>query len=108
MTREGFEKSISVFDDAEAFLCAAHVDGGLAIAASGPIEAVIVGAVQVIVDRAEHSDDTMDYLVLASGMLHNAMLSELRRKKEEQKRVNELNAKEKAPEAAVTAPGAEK
>lgn len=85
MTREDFEKAISVFDDTEAFLCAAHVDGGLAVAASGPIEAVIVGAVQVIVDRAEHSDDTMDYLVLASGMLHSAMLSELRRKKEAQK-----------------------
>ena len=84
MTREGFEKTISAFDDTEAFLCAAHVDGGLAIAASGPIEAVIVGAVQVIVDKAERSDDTMDYLVLASGMLHNAMISELQRKKEEQ------------------------
>ena len=85
MTREDFEKAISAFDDTEAFLCAAHVDGELAIAAGGPIEAVIVGAVQVIVDRAEHSDDTMDYLVLASGMLHSAMLSELRRKKEAQK-----------------------
>ena len=85
MTREGFEKSISVFDDAEAFLCAAHVDGVLAIAVKGPIEAVIAGAIQIIVDKAERSDDTMDYLVLASGMLHSAMLSELRRKKEAQK-----------------------
>ena len=83
MTREDFEKAISVFDDTEAFLCAAHVDGGLAVAANGSAEAVIVGAVQVIVDRAEHSDDTMDYLVLASGMLHSAMLDELRCKKEE-------------------------
>lgn len=85
MTKEDFEKAISAFDDTEAFLCAAHVDGGLAVAANGSAEAIIVGAVQVIVDRAEHSDDTMDYLVLASGMLHNAMLSELRRKKEAQK-----------------------
>lgn len=83
MTREDFEKAISAFDDTEAFLCAAHVDGGLAVAANGSAEAVIVGAVQVIVDRAEHSDDTMDYLVLASGMLHSAMLDELRCKKEE-------------------------
>ena len=84
MTREGFEKTISAFDDAEAFLCAAHVDGGLAIAADGSVEEILVGAVQVIVDKAERSDDSMDYLVLASGMLHNAMLSELQRKKEEQ------------------------
>lgn len=84
MTREGFEKTISAFDDTEVFLCAAHLDGGLAIAVNGPIEAVIAGAVQIIVDRAEHSDDTMDYLVLASGMLHNAMLSELQRKEEAQ------------------------
>ena len=84
MTREGFGKTISAFDDAEAFLCAAYVDGGLAIAADGSVEEILVGAVQIIVDRAEHSDDTMDYLVLASGMLHNAMLRELRRKKEAQ------------------------
>ena len=84
MTREDFEKTINAFDGTEAFLCAAHVDGGLAIAANGSIEAVIVGAIQIIVDRAEHSDDTMDYLVLASGMLHNEMLSELQRKKEAQ------------------------
>lgn len=84
MTREDFEKTINAFDGTEAFLCAAHVDGGLAIVANGSIEAVIVGAIQIIVDRAEHSDDTMDYLVLASGMLHNEMLSELQRKKEAQ------------------------
>lgn len=85
MTREGFENTISAFDDTEAFLCAAHVDCGLAIAANGSIEAIIVGAVQVIVDKAEHSDDTMGYLVFASGMLHYAMLDELRCKKEAQK-----------------------
>ena len=84
MTRKDFEKAISVFDDAEAFLCAAHVDGGLAIAADGSAEEILVGAVQVIVDKAEHSNDTMSYLVLASGLLHSAMLDELQRKKEEQ------------------------
>ena len=83
MTREDFEKAISVFDDTEAFLCAAHVDGGLAVAADGSAEAILVGAVQVIVDKAEHSDDAMGYLVLASGILHNAMLDKLRCRKEE-------------------------
>ena len=84
MTQEDFEKAISVFDDTEAFFCAAHVDGGLAVAADGSAEAIIVGAVQVIVDKAEHSGDAMGYLVLASGMLHSAMLDKLRCKKEEQ------------------------
>lgn len=84
MTREDFEKAISVFDDAEAFLCAAHADGGLAVAADGSAEAIIVGAVQVIVDKAEHSNDTINYLVLASSMLHSAVLDELQRKKEAQ------------------------
>jgi hypothetical protein len=85
MTREDFEKAISAFDDTEAFLCAAHVDGGLAVAADGSAEAIIVGAVQVIVDKAEHSDDTINHLILASSMLHSAMLDELRCKKEETK-----------------------
>ena len=40
MTREDFEKAISAFDDTEAFLCAAHVDGGLAVAANGSAERI--------------------------------------------------------------------
>ena len=107
MTKEDFEKAISAFDDTEAFLCAAHVDGGLTVAADGSAEAIIVGAVQVIVDKAEHSNDTMSYLLLASSMLHSAMLCELQHKKEEKKRVNELNEKEKAPNAARATQGAE-
>ena len=83
MTREDFEKAISAFDDTEAFLCAAHVDGELAVAANGSAEAIIVGAVQVIVDMAKHLNDTINHLVLASGMLHSAMLDALRCKKEE-------------------------
>ena len=104
MTQKDFEKAVSAFDDAEAFICAAYMDGGLAVAAIGPIEAVIVGAAQVIIDKAEHSNDTIHHLVTASSLLHSAMLIELERRKEAAKSA----AKEKAPGAVATALGASK
>ena len=102
MTKEDFENAVSAFDDAEAFICAAHVDGELAIAVKGPIEAIIVGAVQVIVDNAERSNDTIHHLVTASSLLHSAMLIESQRRKDAAK----IEEKEIAPKAAATAPGA--
>ena len=56
MTQKDFENAVSVFDDAEAFICAAYVENGLAIAGNGPTESVIVGAAQVVIDKAKHSN----------------------------------------------------
>ena len=104
MTQKDFEKAVSTFDDAEAFVCAAYMDGGLAVAANGPTEAVIVGAAQVIIDKAEHSNAPLHHLITASSLLYSAMLVESQRNKDEKK----PEATEKAPEAAANAPSADK
>ena len=104
MTQKDFENAVSVFDDAEAFICAAYVDGGLAVAANGPTEAVIVGAAQVIIDKAKCSNDALHHLITASGILHSAMLIESQHKKDDAS----TEAKGKALKAAATAPSASK
>lgn len=98
MTRKDFEKAVSAFDDAEAFVCVAYVEDGLSISVKGPTESVIVGAAQVIIDKAKCSNDALHHLITASSILHSAMLIESQRKKD--KAIAE--AKEKAPEAAAT------
>ena len=69
------------------------MDGGLAVAANGSVAAVIVGAAQVIIDKAKYSNDPLYHLVAASSLLNSAMLVESRRKKDKAR----AEATEKAP-----------
>ena len=82
MTRKDFEKAVSVFDDAEAFICAAYVEDGLSISVKGPTESVSVGAAQVIIDNAKGSNNPLHHLIVASSLLHSTMLVESQREKD--------------------------
>lgn len=98
MTQKDFENAVSVFDDAEAFICTAYVEDGLSISFKGPKESVIeVEAAQVIIDEAKGSSNPLHHLIVASSLLHSTMLVSQRKK---DKAIAE--AKEKAPEAAAT------
>jgi len=103
VTQKDFEKAVSAFDDAEAFVCAAYMEDGLAIAGNGSTESVIVGAIQVIIDKAKYSNNPLHHLIVASSLLHSTMLVESQREKDKAR----AEAKEKAPEAAATAQGAD-
>ena len=104
MTQKDFENAVSVFDDAEAFICAAYVEDGLSISVKGPTESVIVGAAQVIIDNAKGSNNPLHHLIVASSLLHSTMLVESQREKDKAR----AEAKEKAPEAAAIASSASK
>ena len=103
MTQKDFEKAVSAFDDAEAFVCAAYMEDGLAIAGNGSTESVIVGAIQVIIDKAKYSNNPLHHLIVASSLLHSTMLVESQRETDKAR----AEAREKAPEAAATAQGAD-
>lgn len=83
MTKKDFEKAVSAFDDTEAFLCAAHVDGKLMTASNGEPMTVVLGAIQVIVDAIRCTDNKLQHLFVISSILHSEMLMELHSKKEE-------------------------
>lgn len=74
MTRKEFIKIADELARCEASLCAADVEGELATATHGSTEAVIVGAVQVIIDAAKRNEEPLRHLITASGLLHTVML----------------------------------
>ena len=85
MTKEDFAKVVDSLKSANAFLCAADVDGSLETVFGGSPRAVIVAAIKIIDNAAGCTDDKKNSLFLAISMLQTAMILELKDKEDEGK-----------------------
>lgn len=95
MTKEDFINAAVGFKNSKFFLYAAEVDGGMCTVAHGEIEDIVVAALNVIETAAKRNSNNPRYV---RYLLYTMLL--LVTKWEDDK--------EKAPETAATAQGAEK
>lgn len=99
MTKEEFREFVGKVDCNGVFICIAELDEGFGSVTHGFGRDIIAHAIKLIVYTTERlSDEKMKIHYIRDAANRLNICAELM----------ELNAKEKAPEAAVTAPGAEK